>query len=166
MDWRVLLSLQPLDIDSVVWIHAVPRTSWEGGIQICLLKIIWKVVNSWVADKEGRSYSSCFRGCKSTKWVRALAKGWLCDISDISHTVREDKMNSVLAIIPHRDPKIHLWKMRRLSRYFFLTFHVTLIAKAPTFFKFFLIMFEFIYLFVIIQKTAMLGLAERMRNKL
>ena len=39
-----------------------------------------------------------------------------------------------------------------MSRYFFSTFHVTFIAWAPTFFKLFFIMFEFIYLFVIIQK--------------
>ena len=70
------------------------------------------------------------------------------------HIVREDKMNSVLGRIPHGDPNIHFSKMRRLSRYFFLTFHVKLIAKAPTFLKFFLIMFEFIYLFVIIQKNS------------
>lgn len=47
-------------------------------------------------------------GAKAQNELGRWPKGWLCDISDISHTVREDKMNSVLAIIPHRDPKIHL----------------------------------------------------------
>lgn len=71
------------------------------------------------------------------------------------HTLwKKIRRNSILARIPHGDPNIHLWKLRRLSRHFLPTFHVKLIAKAPTFFKFFLIMFEFIYLFVIIQKNS------------
>ena len=49
---------------------------------------------------------------------------------------------------------------------FFLNISCEIDRKGSNLFKVFLIMFEFSYLSVIIQKTAMLGLAERMSHKL